>query len=114
MSISKENPNKTRTKQGEQKTMKSKFMKKLVLNKETIANLGNNMMGRLRGGQVAVVEPQSEFDCKSEAYVSACMGKYTCLNSYCPVYTCTCEPEPTTDPIVTQPIDVDPIGVPKF
>jgi hypothetical protein len=51
--------------------------KKLVLKKETIANLGKKGMLNLRAGAYA---PESENP-----------GETTCANSHCPILTCTCK-----------------------
>ena len=84
--------------------MKTKpFTRKLLLRKETIANLGRNEMFRLQGGQD--IDPITE---DSRYRVSACMGEYTCVGSYCLIVTCTCtcniECPPPIDPVEPKPV----------
>ena len=76
--------------------MKTKSMlKKLRLNKATVANLDDAAMKRLNGGYI-IGDPEPQ----SQEYVSACMGKYTCIDSRCLIYTCTCDPQETPMPTV--------------
>lgn len=90
--------------------MKTKtFTKKLVLKKETIANLGRDQMFKLHGGldadPIVGVFSGAEESCHR---VSACLGEYTCVGSYCPIATCTCtcniECPPPIDPVEPQPV----------
>jgi len=58
--------------------MKSRSIeKRLMLHKETISNLGNVEMKGLQGG--------------AQGMDSQDPGENTCLNSMCPILTCTCE-----------------------
>ncbi|MBN2789447.1 MAG: class I lanthipeptide [Candidatus Delongbacteria bacterium] len=63
-------------------------MKKLKLNKETIANLNSDMMKNLRGGNDS--EQPTLYTCRP---VNTCGNNYTC-NGYATCTGLTCE-EPT-------------------
>jgi hypothetical protein len=84
--------------------MKTKtFKKKLLLKKETVANLDRGAMFNLQGG----VDPQPITE-ESRDRISACMGEYTCVGSYCPIYTCTC----TCNIECPPPIETEPVLTP--
>jgi hypothetical protein len=85
--------------------MKTKtFTRKLILRKETIADLGRDQMFKLHGG--LDVDPIED----SRYRVTACIGEYTCVGSYCPIYTCTCtcniECPPPIDPVEPKPVGI--------
>ncbi|NIM17656.1 MAG: hypothetical protein GTO45_37300 [Candidatus Aminicenantes bacterium] len=70
--------------------MKTKnFNKKLILKKETIADLNQEEMSRLQAG-LGVYGPETwGVDGYGE---EICPNGTTCLDSRCPIETCTCKP----------------------
>jgi hypothetical protein len=57
-----------------------KFSKKLMLNKKTIANLGNDELSQVRGGRVTVTCP---IECQTNEPRCTAAGCITFVEPYC-------------------------------